>query len=246
MLELYYMNFSSGCSYEQSLVLSEKLLPERKERVSRLKNNEAARKQILTGLFFQYCLEKVLRKSIADIKLIYNEHGKPYLYNNDIFFNMSHSGDDVVMAFCDSEVGVDIERINGRRLNVAKRCFCEEEYEDIILAGNEKEQSRKFLEYWTMKEAFVKCCGAGLIIPLNSFRLIDNGNVYIAKFVDAEKHAHNNYIEEYGSFDSFPVKSYELDEEYNIAVCLFDKITLTDNELNAKKVNFGDVFDNYI
>ena len=238
------MNFSSGCSYEQSLVLSEKLLPERKERVSKLKNNDAARKQILTGLFFQHCLEKVMGQPITDIKLLYNEHGKPYLFNNDIYFNMSHSGDNVVMAFCESEVGVDIERMNGKRLNVAKRCFCKEEYEDIISSGNEEEQSRRFLEYWTMKEAFVKCCGAGLKIPLNSFRLTDDGDVYIAGFVrDDERYVDYN-LERFSRFDSFPVRSIMFDEEYNIAVCLYDKKQLIENALTVKKVNFEAVFDN--
>jgi phosphopantetheinyl transferase len=63
------------------------------------------------------------------------------------------------------------------RLSVAKRCFCPEEYEDIVQASDEWQKNIRFLEYWTMKEAYVKRTGEGLRIPLNTFRILreDNG-----------------------------------------------------------------------
>lgn len=239
MLDCYYMDLSGDCSYEQSLVLSEYLLPERKERVDRLKNKTVAVRQILSGIFLQYCLGKKLdilpQNTTKELKLLYNEHGKPYLRNNKYYFNLSHSGGYVVLALSDTEVGIDIERLREKRTNVAKRFFCKEEYENILSSD------KKFLEYWTMKEAFVKCCGSGLDIPLNSFRIVSNSeNTYNAEFADCS---------EYSSFEKYILRVFELKKDYNISVCSLDKAillsmnSLWNDNLNVKNINLYDIFE---
>ena len=44
-------------------------------------------------------------------QLIINENGKPFLKAGEPFFNLSHSGNYVVLAIADCEIGVDIEHI---------------------------------------------------------------------------------------------------------------------------------------
>ena len=40
----------------------------------------------------EYLLKKVLKKEgIKDIEIIYNDYGKPYLKNKELYFNISHS-----------------------------------------------------------------------------------------------------------------------------------------------------------
>lgn len=238
MLYCYYMDFSSGCSYEQSLALLEIIMPERKKRIERMNNKEAVRKQILSGAFLLYCLGKTADVPVRDINLLYNSHGKPYLKNAEIYFNLSHSGDYAVAAVSDSDIGIDVEHLRTKRLNVAKRCFCKEEYEYILSAGSEQDQNIRFLEYWTMKEAFVKCCGAGLSIPLNCFQIIDRGSMCVTKFVEKN--------EEYDAYDGIFVKTFNLENGYKAAVCTFNneleemKIQWYDNA-NVIKVSFDDL-----
>ena len=86
-------------------------------------------------------------------------------------------------AVSDSLIGIDVERRKRDRLAVARRCFDKKEYEDIRSAHTEQEQDMRFLEYWTMKEAYVKYLGEGLRIPFHSFRIkrMENTLSYLEK-----------------------------------------------------------------
>ena len=99
-------------------------------------------------------LKEVLKKYNVKSKIITNEYGKPYLENNELYFNISHSGDYTVIAVGDSEIGVDIQKLSYKP-KVIKRFYNEKEKE---LATNEIE----FTKIWTIKEAYVKKIGIGL------------------------------------------------------------------------------------
>lgn len=100
-----------------------------------------------------------------------NEYGKPYLSgNNEIFFSISHSGDWVCGAFSNQEAGVDIEEIDSKNIDIAKRFFCQSEC-DYIYHSNSNERTIRFHQMWTMKESFIKAKGKGLSILLNSFEI---------------------------------------------------------------------------
>ena len=64
--------------------------------------------------------------------------GSPYIH-----FNMSHSGDYVVVAVSDEPIGIDIEHKTRNYESVAKRCFHKEEY-DSIMKLNEPERPKRF------------------------------------------------------------------------------------------------------
>lgn len=81
--------------------------------------------------------------------------------------------------------GAEITEIEGvgrdkakKRLKVAERFFTEREFESVKNAPffdgeNEAGIDEEFCRIWTMKEAYVKMLGKGLLIPLNSFD-VDN------------------------------------------------------------------------
>lgn len=193
MIRLYYMKLDGDCSKEQSLALYEMLPQERKESVDRAKNKEIAKKRLYTGAFLQYILSKETGVLAEQLHYRYNEWGKPELdvermvqeidckcnrfeisSLENIHFNLSHSGDYVVLAVSDSLVGVDIEHKMKSYESLAKRCFHEAEYKDIMSAEAEWERQHRFLVYWTMKEAYIKYVGEGMRIPLNSFQIERN------------------------------------------------------------------------
>ena len=104
-----------------------------------------------------------------------NAHGKPYLdpASAMLQFNLSHSGDWALCAVTTAgEVGVDIERVRPRaqayRLKVARRFFSAHEYHAINSADPAGIDSA-FFSGWTRKEAYIKCHGKGLAIPLATF-----------------------------------------------------------------------------
>lgn len=108
----------------------------------------------------------LLRRAFPDINendILETEHGKPYIPNKD-FFNISHSGDYVVLAKSETPVGVDIEKINDRHLNVAKRVFTENE-----LTWMNQDPIDRFFVLWTQKEAVLKVLGMGFSLAPESF-----------------------------------------------------------------------------
>jgi 4'-phosphopantetheinyl transferase len=83
-------------------------------------------------------------------------------------FNLAHSGGVVACVIGDGvDVGVDVEDLDRRTLayDVAARCCSEEELADIHDEPEEGRQ-RRFLVYWTLKEAYLKACGLGISVHL--------------------------------------------------------------------------------
>ena len=99
--------------------------------------------------------------SIPDI--IKNEHGKPVFAppGDNVHFNISHSGDFVVMAVGDHPVGVDVERVGRAKdhMKLAERFYYEHE---VLRVKNSDYGEREFYRIWTFREAFSKLVGVGL------------------------------------------------------------------------------------
>lgn len=110
----------------------------------------------------------------SDLGFQQGAHGKPYLANaglESLQFSLSHTrGLFAVLVSSSGEVGADVERcrdrVRGRR--VAERYFSPEEVDELF-SFPEAEQHRRFFDYWTLKESFIKAKGMGLAIPLPSF-----------------------------------------------------------------------------
>lgn len=175
MLKIYYMDVACGCSDEQSQRFYEALPKERRLRIDRMKNEKKKKQAILSGACLQTILSRELGISKSEIAFTYEVEGKPQLSNDTIArtrkleFNMSHSGKYIVVGISDMPIGIDVEKLKKNRKLVGKRFFTMEEYEDILKGKTEEEQEIRFVEYWTMKEAYLKRSGEGLSRRLNSF-----------------------------------------------------------------------------
>lgn len=96
-------------------------------------------------------------------------HGKPALPGGP-FFNLSHSGDRVLLVVSDAPCGCDMER---HRSNcdfdaLARRWFHPDAYADFLRLGATPEI---FYRFWTLGESYVKGVGDGLAaLPIRSFR----------------------------------------------------------------------------
>ena len=68
------------------------------------------------------------------------------------------------------EVGIDVEHLGRQETNtdIAERFFAPEEVTELISQPQDKQRIR-FLEYWTLKESYIKAIGMGLSCPLESF-----------------------------------------------------------------------------
>jgi 4'-phosphopantetheinyl transferase len=77
-------------------------------------------------------------------------------------FNLSHTHGIVAMAVCRyAGVGVDVEKLGRAPLAVAERYFSAVEASQLRALPAEA-QPRRFLQLWTLKEAYLKAVGTGL------------------------------------------------------------------------------------
>ncbi|HTO67273.1 MAG TPA: 4'-phosphopantetheinyl transferase superfamily protein [Bradyrhizobium sp.] len=101
-------------------------------------------------------------------------YGRPYLAGKaagDLRFNLSHSGDLVVLVVArDMEIGVDVERIDGDvdLDGIASMVFTAAE-RTAMAALPVSARSRYFFRLWTLKEALSKALGVGLATDFLSF-----------------------------------------------------------------------------
>lgn len=118
-------------------------------------------------------LDKMLERynlSECSVKYIIGENGKPILAEYPhIHFNISHSGQYVMCAFSDEEIGCDIEKIQVMNMDVAKRFFAADEYEYICNLVSDEERKNAFFRLWTMKESVMKITGLGMKLSPDKF-----------------------------------------------------------------------------
>jgi 4'-phosphopantetheinyl transferase len=121
------------------------------------------------------------------VPFAYGAHGKPGLVRNsgrtDLQFNLSHSGDVALVAFCvGHSIGVDLEHAERGvdALALAGRYGSPQE-QAMLRAIAPDAQSYRFIELWTCKEAWLKAAGLGITAGLAGVDIeMRNGRPHVA------------------------------------------------------------------
>ena len=100
---------------------------EKKRRVDRFRFEDDKKRTVVGEMLARRAISEWCGVPEENIAFGVAEHGKPYVEDLNIEFNISHSADMVVCVVNDNPVGVDIEKIRPVDLNTAKRIFSEEE-----------------------------------------------------------------------------------------------------------------------
>lgn len=99
----------------------------------------------------------------------FGPHGKPEIVDFPLYFSLSHSGDYVLCAISDREVGADIQKLQTVDFSkLTSRFFAETEYKALEECDSEAERQKLFFRLWTNKEAYGKMTGQGIMAALNS------------------------------------------------------------------------------
>lgn len=139
----------------------ESMSDERQERCLRYKFTEDRRRMAFGEMLLR---EKLAEEySVNDEAVFINNlpSGKPVAFvgGKEIFVSISHSGDFVAAAVCDTPVGIDLEAKREIKPDFIKKVLSEEELE-FVKEGND--ETTAFLKIWTAKEAYLKLTGEGL------------------------------------------------------------------------------------
>lgn len=156
--------------FAQALTLTS---PQRREKVARLRAEGARRLSLGAALLLDRLLADASLAPAGDFA--FGAQGKPYLPDRPaVHFSLSHSGELVLCALADAEIGCDVETPRKVDLALASRFFHPEEAAWLSsLPG--KEQEAAFLRLWTLKESYGKALGLGLNLPLNEFCILPAG-----------------------------------------------------------------------
>lgn len=153
-----------------------------------------------------------------DILFTRNEWQKPYLVSDQpLHFNLSHSGNWVVCAWDNQEIGVDIEIRREVPMDAINMLF----HPDEIKVFETQRTEDYFTLFWTLKESYMKYRGMGFYLPMNAFCLKEGADGYREKTDSRVKFYHR-----------------KMDEESYLSIC-----TGNQNKLYYKKVDMKEVMD---
>lgn len=136
-----------------------KLSQYRKNKVANLKNVNGKKLSLLAEALLLYGMDTLGAKYDVPLEFAFNKHGKPFVKGrDDLFFNLSHSGDMAVCAISDNTVGVDVEKITRN---------CDSAVEKYYTVREKDLSADKGSSYiWTRKEAVAKANGRGIGIGI--------------------------------------------------------------------------------
>lgn len=158
----------------------------------------------LSALAWNLLDEACCREGIEGVRgrIILGPNKKPYIDDNAIFFNLSHSGDYALCVLCDTEVGCDIQQIRKMRQSVLDRCFHSGEKAYILEGETEEERARRFTRIWVLRESYIKQTGEGLNRDLHTFYFSIEDNCPVL-YIQTE--SEEQYVPAEIVFNEFPV-----------------------------------------
>ena len=146
--------------------------PQRQVRANRYVRWEDNVRCVVADALVRYAVNKSL--GISEFTVTQDDGGKPYIQGQTGFhFNLSHSGQLVVIAYGDRPVGIDVQQVKTDTIKIKKICrlFASDEATYILEAENQL-QIHRFFQIWTGKESYLKYLGTGLRKALNSFSVL--------------------------------------------------------------------------
>lgn len=177
MLRIYYLKQSDYQAYPEEYFFPH-VSKDTWESTRQFLNKKVRQTKLLSETLTRQLINQTWGLSSKDYQLVKGEHGKPYLkvQNISAHFNISHSGDYIICAISDQNVGIDIELCGKPRLNVARHFFHPQEIALLNKTTDEKLQQKLFFNLWSVKESYLKYTGSGLSTPLSSFEVCFTGN----------------------------------------------------------------------
>ena len=145
---------------------------ERIEKVERLKRIVNKKQSIACGMLIN---DIVLNKAAGgrDAEYSVDEYGKPHVICNgedEIYFNVSHSGSYAILAIGKNDIGIDIQDISKTNLVIVDRCFSENEKKRLLCAKSSRLDA-VYTSVWSGKESYVKALGIGIRTDLSKVDL---------------------------------------------------------------------------
>lgn len=131
-----------------------------KNRVKNLNLKNKKYSMVVANVLRKFLVFKHFSIPFEKQKIDFNESGKPYLNNQECYFNVSHSDDYVACVLAKTQIGVDIQKISKNKEKVSKFVFDKATNEKVNKAEN---QDLEFTKQWAKLESYLKSKGTGFV-----------------------------------------------------------------------------------
>jgi 4'-phosphopantetheinyl transferase len=154
------------------------LLPDEIVRANRYVQKKDRLRFVVSRGALRCLLSKYIKQSATSIKFVVSANKKPFIYQQNIKYNVSHSGDWVLIAISNTEVGIDTEEMDPGFSY--KEILADNFSRDEINYIAHQDSVNSFYLLWTRKEALTKATAQGLdnnlqnIPSLNGYHKIDS------------------------------------------------------------------------
>lgn len=183
----FYTGTDALLNPEQLARFAALLSPEETLRMQRFRRAENRHEYLVAHALLRLTLSRFAAVHPADWVFAPQAHGRPVVVGPAhapmLSFSLSHTEGMVACTVArNRDVGIDVEALSRATdgLAVAEQFFSPAEGKWLADSAPEVRQPR-FLQLWTLKEAYLKARGLGLSIPLDSFSFhVDPGNVRVS------------------------------------------------------------------
>ena len=159
------------------VTLSAILDPAEQERAGRFRFRHDRQAYIAGHALLRIMLARDLRRPATMLRFATGPFGRPEVHDESgsppVRFNLSHTSGLVAAAMARRhDVGVDVEVVDGRRLDfdLAVSTFAPVEA-DYLRRVAPADLAEAAFAFWTLKEAYIKATGLGLNCSLDSFAI---------------------------------------------------------------------------
>lgn len=166
-VEVWHIRLAAGSPDDMTLAdavrLDEALLDDQERaRAARFHRPDDRTRYVIAHAALRRILARAMGCAAAGIRYGFGAGGKPLLPGSRLGFNLSHAGDDAVVAMVrDGEVGIDIEQAPDDADHLAGQILSADELAEYRrLPAADRPQA--FARAWTRKEAVLKAVGCGL------------------------------------------------------------------------------------
>ncbi len=160
MAVVYLLNANN---LKADLTLYKNIDNRRLEKIKKSKNTLFIKEQLGSHLLINDVLENTYFQDVTKLEFIYNESGKPYFKNLNLYFSLSHSNGIVALTVSKEEIGLDIELIKDVKDSLARKIMNDLEY-NTYQSLNKESKKIYFFEVWTSKEAYIKKLGTSITL----------------------------------------------------------------------------------
>ena len=174
-IKLYTIDINTAFHHKKTLL--EKVNDQQKEKALKYKNELDQ----VRSLASSYLINKLSKEP-----LLFNDMGKPF-FEKGPYFNVSHSGQYIVMTVSNKDIGVDIEENKEKDMSSLIRIFNEAEAKMI-------KEHADFYYLWCAKESLIKCIGSSInrikeipALPFNGVKAFNGKQYYVKTFIE-DKH----------------------------------------------------------